>query len=263
MGVELVEQSPIAVLRRATADISTGVGRTGVLQPARMQLARLGRRETEAAPGISDVWIGREDVVVGLTRIQATVQHTVRSSGPAELVEISDRSVALHERGAQFGIRAQTSRRRIAAELLCRSRRCRCHSLGGDYYGESSTIPLGMFLLDERLALVKTNRRDAEMVYVVTADREVVQNVARHLQHVQDTSRPVLPRDRRRNLRPTLRQLRILHLMTYGLTDEKIAAALKVTSRTVRNDVRSLYVMFEVQSRFELGGAYTRWMAGE
>ena len=99
-------------------------------------------------------------------------------------------------------------------------------------------------------------------MHVATADRVVVHNISRYLDELQQTSMPVLKPDRRAPLRPTVRQLRILHLMAYGLTDEKIASELRVTSRTVRTDVGALYTMFDVHSRFELGVAYSRWMAG-
>ncbi|WP_169787723.1 LuxR C-terminal-related transcriptional regulator [Luteipulveratus mongoliensis] len=100
------------------------------------------------------------------------------------------------------------------------------------------------------------------MSYIVTADRVVVQNVVTLIDRIVASSMPVQLRDRRRPLKPTLRQLRILHLMTYGMTDEKIASELKITSRTIRSAVADLYTMFEVQSRFELGIAYQRWVNG-
>ncbi|KNX36583.1 hypothetical protein VV01_04525 [Luteipulveratus halotolerans] len=124
-------------------------------------------------------------------------------------------------------------------------------------------MPLKSHLVDDRIAVIGVPGAPfGSSMHVVTADRVVVRNISLYLDELQQTSMPVLTPDRRAPLRPTVRQLRILHLMTYGLTDEKIASELTVTSRTVRNDVNALYTMFDVHSRFELGVAYTRWMAG-
>ncbi|MDF8265079.1 helix-turn-helix transcriptional regulator [Luteipulveratus flavus] len=252
--------SPIEALRAITARAaSTGsVDTTEWLDDWRKR-----PRSLAEAPGIEAAWVGWGEARDGLLELEPSCRHTVRGVAP-HVVESNDdgRGVAAHRRSADRGIRATNLRRGIAPAVICTSG-CPCTNLPPSYFGEKVDIELHAFLVDERIAIVGVPQaRAPEMHHLLTVDRRVIANVQTYIDSIAFTSRPVLPRDRRRNLRPTLRQLRILHLMSYGLTDEKIAAELKVTSRTVRNDVRSLYVMFEVQSRFELGAAYTRWVAG-
>ncbi|AKU17568.1 hypothetical protein VV02_19825 [Luteipulveratus mongoliensis] len=119
-----------------------------------------------------------------------------------------------------------------------------------------------MMLIDDSIVRLRVTGQGEEIAAVVVVDRQTTNLARSYIRGARETSMPVQFRDRRRALKPTLRQLRILHLMTYGMTDEKIASELKITSRTVRSAVADLYTMFEVQSRFELGIAYRRWMDG-
>ncbi|MDE9365887.1 LuxR C-terminal-related transcriptional regulator [Luteipulveratus sp. YIM 133132] len=240
-----------AVTSRAVAgrDVLHSEAERGALQ----------QRRTQTSPGIDAVWLGMEEMLAGMSAMQDWCRHTVESVQACRHLVPADHNItALHRRSADRGIRSSSVVQALNPELPCRSDSCSCGGKG--FYGEDASIAATMHLIDGRAARVRiAGPADSA---VLSTDPVVVRNVRTLINRVQQASRPVLPRDRRRDLRPTLRQLRILHLMSYGLTDEKIAAELLVTSRTVRNDVAGLYVMFEVQSRFELGAAHSRWMAG-
>ncbi|MDE9365888.1 LuxR C-terminal-related transcriptional regulator [Luteipulveratus sp. YIM 133132] len=205
--------------------------------------------------GIEAIWMPGDECRTGMAELQAHCKHTVESAGPWTHQHMDPDLMKLHRRSAARGVLSRAIRAHIAPEVACTAASCLCH--GEYYYGERPQIPLGLHLVDQAIVVL-----DVGGVAVVTSDRIAARHARAFVAAAQQTSRPVLPRDRRRDLRPTLRQLRILHLMSYGLTDEKIAAELTVTSRTVRNDVAGLYVMFEVQSRFELGAAYRGWFDG-
>ncbi|MDF8265080.1 helix-turn-helix transcriptional regulator [Luteipulveratus sp. YIM 133296] len=219
----------------------------------------LQRRDVVHEPGIADVWLGDAEHNSGMARLEASCRHSLDSARDGAYVVMDDGLRVLHERSARRGIRSRVVVRTARSAVVCASSSCPCQ---GSFLGESTPVtPISFHLVDDRIARIKTSTSELPASVLVT-DHVVLSNLRQVFKGIMPVSKPVLPRDRRRDLRPTLRQLRILHLMSYGLTDEKIAAELKVTSRTVRNDVAGLNAMFEVQSRFELGAAYSRWMAG-
>ena len=213
------------------------------------------------APGIDAIWTGADDVYEGMSSLERACMRTVESAAPSVNLALDPDIYVLHRRSAARGVRSRGVREVIAPAALCDSRTCGCK--GQFYYGDLPGLPLKVHVVDQSIAVIALPPSGSvESKAVVTGDPTVVADALRYIDGAQQMSMPVLPKDRRAPLRPTLRQLRILHLMAYGLTDEKVASELRVTSRTVRNDVGALYVMFDVHSRFELGIAYRDWIAG-
>ncbi|KNX36582.1 hypothetical protein VV01_04520 [Luteipulveratus halotolerans] len=212
------------------------------------------------AAGIDAIWVGGRRMREGMAELERSCLRTVESVAPTINLAMDPELYALHRRSASRGVRSRSVRERIAPVVLCDSRSCDCN--GEFYYGECKGITLAVHVIDRAISVFTVHRPDRESMSIVSSDSRVVGHSLRYLDSIQATSMPMFVKDRRAPLRPTVRQLRILHLMAYGLTDEKVASELKVTSRTVRNDVAALYTMFDVHSRFELGIAYRDWIAG-
>lgn len=239
--------SPIELLRDITA-------RAARLEPAAdpTDFHLLQQRSSAHQTGIAAIWLGREEVVGRLSAVEARCRHTVRGTKGYQANIPSD-TWALHDRSAERGIRQQQVMTGLGDSIPV----CACCS-----QNIAKSVPLKCMLIDDTLAMVYTESASGDLCAVASTDRRVVQNIQAYQGALLQVSLPLTAQAREQSISPSRRQLRVLALMAKGLTDDKIAAALNVTSRTVRADVATLYTMFNVRSRFELGIAFSRWLTG-
>lgn len=139
-------------------------------------------------------------------------------------------------------------------------------SVGGDKdtFNLAARIPLDVRIVDRRIVAV--TRRDsttaASSGMLVTTDKAALRAAQRYVATILPTSTPLQPCWRNDLIRPTYRQLTLLHLMAHNLTDESIATEMGLSDRQIRAEVSSLYQTFAVHSRFSLGVAYASWNSG-
>lgn len=244
----LDERSPLQLLR----DLTSSAARLEQPAPALDTFHLLQQRSSAHQTGIAAIWLGQSEILSELTHIERRCRHTSRSAKPF-MPQTPDDLITLHDRSVRRGVRQIVLARRIGDGY----RVCSCCS-----QALSHSVPMRCMLIDDERAIVYSTDRAGELCAVAATDSVVVQNTRRYLSSLSETSLPLSSRSRDSSVALTRRQGRVLSLMADGLTDDKIAHALKVTSRTVRADVSALYLMFDVHSRFELGIAFSHWLAG-
>lgn len=112
-------------------------------------------------------------------------------------------------------------------------------------------------VLDGNRVVIEGPRVDGQRSVMLVRGEEVVNATRRYLKAVRDTAvRACEFRDHTVDL--TARQHVIARQLEEGLTDDEIAARLRVSVRTVRYEVARLLEVLEVSTRFAAGVRYAR-----
>lgn len=169
--------------------------------------------------------------------MHALKTSTVRDRGSAEAQE-------LHARAAAKGVIGSVIAPRIATTNFgCTC----CPELVSD------SILIGGHLVDEALAIICLPTSSGR-VHLLSDETRVVTEWNKYTSSIRRSSHSRFDEPAKRL---TSRQRCILRELARGKSDCEIARMVGVTDRTVRKDVAHIYALFGVQSRFELGCAYT------
>lgn len=108
--------------------------------------------------------------------------------------------------------------------------------------------------------------RDPEGVWI--SDPDVLRPVIKHFEKLWHLSTPLTapakaPQPTPQDSRFTPRQVRVLELLSEGLTDDQISRELGVSSRSIRSEVAAIRKVLGAQSRFQAGLRYAQLKAAE
>lgn len=231
--------------------ISRACGLEGGAVPWAGLVAAAGR----PGSGITGTWVGQEAVDHGAGLLERSCRHGLERVTRTRGYFMTRESLGLSRRLVVRGVRLRSVAASYPADFLA----CPLRALGELLI--SATVPMSLALVDRRMAVLVGEMSDGAPVLVAATDRRVLSAAKRYVDLLAELSVPVQPAWRQAGIDPTHRQTRIMALMARGLTDDAIGRELEVTSRTVRSDVARLSDAFEVNSRFELGLAWSRWLS--
>lgn len=107
--------------------------------------------------------------------------------------------------------------------------------------------------------------RDPEGVWI--SDPDVLRPVIKHFEKLWHLSTPLVAPTKQqptpKESRFTPRQVRVLELLSEGLTDDQISRELSVSSRSIRSEVAAIRKVLGAQSRFQAGLRYAQLKASE
>jgi DNA-binding CsgD family transcriptional regulator len=115
------------------------------------------------------------------------------------------------------------------------------------------TLPLRMFIVDRRVAIVPENLDDGDAVAMVVSNGGLVGALYTLFASVWRTATPLRSRRSRDEGGLTDQGRAVLKLLGNGCTDELIARRLGVSVRTARRVTAELFARLGAQSRFQAG----------
>ena len=115
------------------------------------------------------------------------------------------------------------------------------------------TLPLRMFIVDRRVAIVPENLDDGDAVAIVVSNRGLVVALYTLFASVWRTATPLRSRGPRDEEGLTDQGRAVLKLLGSGCTDELVARRLGVSVRTARRVAAELFARLGAQSRFQAG----------
>ncbi|TWP39003.1 helix-turn-helix transcriptional regulator [Leekyejoonella antrihumi] len=207
------------------------------------------------APGVDLHAVGYASACEVMTRVAQVTYRTFRGTRSRPALGPSATSDRIGRAAIERGVANHLVAPRIGSALLRDPT-----NTERDTFVVFPSAALRVDVADGRIALV--SRSDGRSGLVISTQRRFVGACIRYCETATSMGRPVQPTWRDPRIAPTVRQLRILRLLASGETDTATGSKLGLSDRLVRREVSGLYAMFNVQSRFELGVAYSTWLAG-
>ena len=202
------------------------------------------------------------------TTVDGVVHDLGRLAGVADqqVVGTTTRRMTWPPSPSTMEISAGPSARQVQDHSIALGYDRRWFSLAGprDTFNVAAQIPLSVRIVDHQILAI-TERDPATNLtcrMLVTTTRRTVRAAEDYVAALRARSTPLQPSWRNSAIAPTHRQLRILRLMAHDLTDERIATQVGLSERQIRSEVKKLYHLFNVTSRFSLGIAYDSWQTG-
>lgn len=258
----LVPVAPVATLGRSLADATAEVAaRQQDIAAAYREAGRLQRLYVESQLG----WeLSGHVAVLRGDAVTATVTRLIRDAR----VELLHLNTAHYRRPPRVTTVVETDPsapdlrvRSVYAEEFLRfpdgERTLRLFQQRGEEVRVSDEVPMKLYLADGRTAVVPL-LLDGHDAALLLRDTELVRALRAFFELLWDRATPWRDADDPAEEALTPVQRRILELLAAGFTDDRVAASLGVTTRTVRRHVAAMLARLGAPTRFAAAVAARR-----
>lgn len=209
------------------------------------------QRSLERVPGIEAICLDSAEASRVLGRLEQRCTSSLRRSAP--VVRRGSPNFDLNQRSLDRGVQISNFAHGYQGRFV------EAPQFGLLRPYRTPAVSTSLTVLDGRLLILGDG---GDHTTLLITDREAVTAANRYLDGLREIAVAWQPNWRRDDVRPTVRQQRIMALLVCGATDEVVAKQLGLTSRTIRTEVAALAAQLGVTGRLELGMAYAAWLDG-
>jgi Bacterial regulatory proteins, luxR family len=237
--------------------------RTRELTAAARYVATLDARFNHAAdrseaPELIEVIHGREAILRRGTELQRAVRHEIRACDAPPYPEANPAAVNTTELDhLGRGVRYRILYDRRALEIPGRLADLQAGIAAGEQ-ARVTDVPLKMTLIDDTVALLPLRQPADVESRMIVHDPALLSALSALFELFWERALPLRVSDGRAYLTggsagPSPEEGQLLPLLVAGLTDQEIAAQLRISDRTVRSRVRSMMARLDAATRFQAG----------